>query len=109
LIFIAQEPRIRAAVLSQGGLSPERKPPEIDELNFATRVRIPTLMLNGRYDLLYPPETDQLPMFRLLGTPERHKRYVSFDAGHVLLQQQDMKETLEWFDRYLGATGPRVP
>jgi hypothetical protein len=28
-----------------------------------------------------------------------------FDAGHVLLQQQDMKETLRWFDTYLGATG----
>jgi dienelactone hydrolase len=105
LILLAQEPRIRAAVFSAGGLSPERKPLEIDEINFAPHVRIPVLMLNGRYDLLYRAETDQLPMFRLLGTPKNQKRYVLFDAGHVLLQQNDMKETLDWFDKYLGATG----
>ncbi|HYI92261.1 MAG TPA: SUMF1/EgtB/PvdO family nonheme iron enzyme [Bryobacteraceae bacterium] len=102
LIMVADELRIRAAVFSHGGLSPQRKAPEIDEINFASRVRIPVLMLNGRYDLLYPAEADQLPMFRLLGTPEGQKRYVAFDAGHVLLQQQDMKQTLDWFDKYLG-------
>jgi pimeloyl-ACP methyl ester carboxylesterase len=80
----------------------EPTPPEIDEINFASRVRIPVLMLNGRYDLLYPAEADQLPMFRLLGTPGEQKRYLAFEAGHVLLQQQDMKETLVWFDKYLG-------
>jgi eukaryotic-like serine/threonine-protein kinase len=105
LILVAQERRIRAAVFSMGGLSPERKPAEIDEINFAPRVRIPVLMLNGRYDLLWPAETNHFPMFRLLGTPESQKRSVMFDAGHVLLQQQDMKETLGWFDTYLGVTG----
>ena len=105
LILVSQEPRIRAVVFSMGGLSPERKPPEIDEINFANHVRIPALMLNGRYDLFYPAETDQVPMFRLLGAPPGDKRYVLFDAGHVLLQQNDMKETLEWFDKYLGPTG----
>jgi hypothetical protein len=50
-----------------------------------------------------------LSAFRLLGTPENQKRYVLFDAGHVLLQQHDMKETLGWFDRYLCATGKSQP
>jgi hypothetical protein len=44
-------------------------------------------------------------MFRLLGTPESQKRYVVVDAGHVVLQQHDMKETLGWFDKYPGVTG----
>ena len=105
LILVSQEPRIRAVVFSMGGLSPERKPPEIDEINFVSRIRIPALMLNGRDDLFNPAETDQVPMFRLLGTAPRDKRYVLFDAGHVLLQQNDMKETLEWFDKYLDPTG----
>ena len=105
LILLSQETRIRAAVLSMGGLSPERKPPEIDEINFAGHIRIPVLMLNGRYDLLYPAQTDQLPMFHLLATPPSEKRYVLFDTGHVLTQQQDMKETLDWFDKYLGLAG----
>jgi hypothetical protein len=25
-----------------------------------------------------------------------------FDIGHVPLQQLEMKETMDWFDRYLG-------
>lgn len=105
LIQLAVEPRIRAAVLSAGGLSPRKRPLEIDEMNFAPRVHVPVLMLNGRYDFMYAAETDQAQMFRLLGTPEKDKRYVLYDSGHVPVQQQEIKETLDWFDRYLGAIG----
>lgn len=102
LILLAEEPRIRVAVLSAGGLSREHKPMEIDEINFAPRVRIPVLMLNGRYDLFSPAETDQLAMFRLLGSPLKDKRHVLFDSGHLPLHRQEIKEKLDWFDRYLG-------
>lgn len=102
LILLALEPRIRAAVLAAGGFSPERKPPEIDEINFAPRIRIPVLMLNGRYDLSFPAEANQVPLLHLLGTPEDQKRYVLFDFGHVPVQSREIKDTLDWFDRYLG-------
>ena len=102
VILLAQEPRIRAAVLAAGGLSPEAKPPEIDELNFAPRVRVPVLMLNGRYDLFYLAETNQMTLFHLLGVPDSQKRYILFDIGHLPLQQLEIKETLDWFDRLLG-------
>jgi eukaryotic-like serine/threonine-protein kinase len=105
LILLAEEPRIRVAVLSAGGLSPGKKPLEIDEINFAPRVRVPVLMLNGRYDFMFAAESDQAQMFRLLGTPEKDKRYVLYNSGHVPVQQQEIKETLDWFDRYLGPTG----
>jgi DNA-binding winged helix-turn-helix (wHTH) protein len=104
MILLAEETRIRAAALAEGGFSPEKKLPEIDEINFAPRVRMPVLMLNGRYDSIGPVHTAQVPMFRLLGTPERDKRHILFDTGHVLLQHQDIKETLDWFDKYLGPT-----
>jgi DNA-binding winged helix-turn-helix (wHTH) protein/formylglycine-generating enzyme required for sulfatase activity/cephalosporin-C deacetylase-like acetyl esterase len=107
VILLGQEPRFKAGVLAAGGISPERKPPEIDEINFAPRIRIPVLMLNGRYDLFYLAETDQITLFRLLGTPQKDKRYVLFDIGHVPLQQHEMKETLDWFDRYLGPVSVR--
>ena len=75
-------------------------------LNIVNNLLTLRLIANQRrYDLLWPAETNHFPMFRLLGTPESQKRSVMFDAGHVLLQQQDMKETLGWFDTYLGATG----
>lgn len=102
LLLLAQESRITTAVLAAGGFSPEKMPVEIDPVNFAPRVRIPVLMLNGRYDLFYPAETNQVPMFRFLGTPDKNKRYILFDIGHVPFQQEEMKETLDWFDRYLG-------
>lgn len=106
LILASQEPRIRAAVLAAGGLSPEPKPPEIDEVNFAPRVRIPVLMLNGRYDLSSVPETNQTTLFHLLGAPDSKKRYVLFDIGHIPVQPLEIKETLDWFDRYLGPVNP---
>jgi DNA-binding winged helix-turn-helix (wHTH) protein/dienelactone hydrolase len=102
LIILALEPRIRAAVLGDAGLSGVRRPPEIDQINFTPRVRIPVLMLNGRYDFVDPVETGQLPLFRLLGTPEKDKRYVLFDRGHRGPTYQYIRESLDWFDRYLG-------
>jgi hypothetical protein len=60
-------------------------------------------MLNGRYDFVFPVETAQLPMFRLLGSQEKEKRYVLFESGHAAPTQQYFHETLDWFDLYLGS------
>jgi hypothetical protein len=63
---------------------------------------MPVLMINGRNDLLYSLKTSQLPMFALMGTPEEDKRHALFDTGHIVNLQDTIKETLDWFDRYLG-------
>jgi hypothetical protein len=43
------------------------------------------------------------PMFRLLGAPEKDKRLFLWDGGHVPPNRQnEIKETLDWFNRYLG-------
>ena len=65
----AVENRLKANVLVGAGLRPQATLSEVDQINFTPRVTIPTLMLNGRYDYIFPQETSQLPMFRLLGTP----------------------------------------
>ena len=106
LLSLPLEPRIRAAALAEGGFSADRRPPEVDGINFAPRFRIPVLMLNGRYDFVAPLETCQIPMFRLLGTSEKDKRHVLFNTGHAGPPQQYIKETLDWFDRYLGPVTP---
>ena len=36
---------------------------EVEAINFAPRVVVPTLMLNGRYELLYPVDSSQRFMF----------------------------------------------
>ena len=101
-ILPAIENRLKVSVLALGGFWLAPALPEVDQLNFAPRVTIPTLMLNGRYDFFFPVETSQLPMFRLLGTPKEHKRHKLYDSAHMIPFNEWVKETLNWLDRYLG-------
>jgi serine/threonine protein kinase len=94
----------QVAVLAVAGLSFQRALPEVDQINFVTRVTAPVLMLNGRCDHIFPLKTAQIPMFQLLGTPPEHKRHVVADSGHTVPRNQLIRESLDWFDRYLGPT-----
>jgi pimeloyl-ACP methyl ester carboxylesterase len=80
----------------------QRAQPEVDQINFLPRITRPTLMLNGRYDFVYPIEACQDPMFGLLGTPRKDARHVIFESGHDLPRAPLAQETLAWLDRYLG-------
>jgi tRNA A-37 threonylcarbamoyl transferase component Bud32/dienelactone hydrolase len=102
VLILALEPRLKTGVLVSGGLSTGRPPAEVDPFNFARQVRVPVLMVNGRYDFVMPSATSQEPMFRLLGVPERDKRLAQSDAGHMPLMQDLMREVLNWFDQRLG-------
>jgi predicted esterase len=101
-IGLAVEPRFRAAVLWSGGFSSGSKLPEVDEINFAPRVKTPVLMLNGRQDFSFPIESSQKPMFKWLGTPQADKRHGIYDGGHVFPFARIIKDTLDWLDKYLG-------
>lgn len=101
-IMPAIEKRFRACVLYVAGLSFQRALPEVDAVNYVTRVTQPTLMLNGELDFFFPVETSQKPMFELLGTPAEHKRRLTFPGGHSVPRAETIKQTLAWFDRYLG-------
>ena len=74
MILPALEPRLKTNVMLVGGFYFQKTLPEVDQINFVSRVTIPTLMLNGRYDFFLPMETSQIPAFNLLGTPEKDKR-----------------------------------
>ena len=101
-IFPALEPRIKVNVLIIAGLYRFKPLPEVDQLNFVSRNTAPTLMLSGRYDFVFPLETSQRPMFRLLGAPPEHKRHVLFDTGHALKSEQVASAAYAWLDQYLG-------
>jgi serine/threonine protein kinase/formylglycine-generating enzyme required for sulfatase activity len=103
VVLVALEDRFRTAVLLSGGFRFLRVPPEIEPINFAPRVKIPTLLIGGNQDLQHPLETAQKPLFRLLGTPEKDKRHYVFEGGHVAPRIEPIiKEILDWLDRYLG-------
>jgi dipeptidyl aminopeptidase/acylaminoacyl peptidase len=76
--------------------------PEVNPIHYVGRVKIPTLMLNGKYDSSLPVETSSRPMFELLGTPTEHKELKLYDTDHVPPINETIRETLAWFDKYLG-------
>lgn len=102
----AVEPRLRAAVLVSGGFNPFRMPPQFDVLNFAPRCRAATLMINGKHDYAFNYERSQKPLFALLGTGQKH--HAVFESGHIPSEWNEVvRETLDWYDRYLGPVSTR--
>ena len=103
ILTTAMEPRLKANVLLGGGLALRPAAAEIDSLNFAPRIRVPTLMVNGDSDYQNPLQTSQLPLFRALTLPPDQKRHALFSGGHMPSQIHDIiREILDWYDRFLG-------
>ena len=89
-VLAVGEQRLKAAVLVGVGLPFDRGLlPESDPFNFVPRFQVPTLMVSGRSDFIFPLETSQRPMFRLLGAPEKDKRLVLQEGGHARPQLSD--------------------
>jgi hypothetical protein len=103
-IIPAVEERLGASILVAGGFR-RRARPEAHQVNYVTRVRTPTLMLNGRYDNIFDLDELIRPMFDLLGTPAEHKRLILYDTDHIPPRTEYIKETLAWLDKYLGPVG----
>jgi dienelactone hydrolase len=103
-IITAVEPRMKASILTAGsfGRPIVRSRREVSPISYVTRVRIPTLMLNGKYDTLESLETSIRPLFDLLGTPAEHKALKLYETDHIPPRNESIKETLAWLDRYLG-------
>jgi hypothetical protein len=101
-IIPALEKRIKVVVLNVGGMGMEKALPEVDQINYLPRVTQPVLMLNGKYDMYFPVESSQKPLFRFLGTPQDRKKMLVYDSGHLVPPTEFIKESLAWFDTYLG-------
>jgi eukaryotic-like serine/threonine-protein kinase len=100
-ILMALDQRLKTGILVANGLFDMDDPPEINSFHFAPRVRAPVLMLNGRHDFTCP-EACQEVLFRTLGSPEKTKRHVVFETGHVPPLHGIMRETLNWLDQQFG-------
>jgi dipeptidyl aminopeptidase/acylaminoacyl peptidase len=103
VILTALEPRFKASVLMGGGVSSIVMPPEIDPINFAPRIHVPTLIVTGREDFAHPLTTEQAPLFRLLGCRPEDKHHAILEGGHIPVRMHEViRVILDWFDRYLG-------
>jgi dienelactone hydrolase len=100
----AVEERLKASIMLAGGFDVINPRPrdEASETNYLPRVKIPALMLNGKYDSLGNYEKSIKRMFDLLGTRAEHKDLKLYDTDHIPPKIEFIKETLAWLDKYLG-------
>jgi predicted esterase len=106
-VFTAVEPRLGAAIYLAGGLIPVSLRPEMHPAHFAPRSRTPTLMINGRDDLITPYELSQQPFFAMLGAAPDEKRHVRVAGGHIPSERVDIiREVLNWLDLHFGPVQP---
>jgi pimeloyl-ACP methyl ester carboxylesterase len=104
-VMIALEDRFKTGIFLLGGICACKRHPTSDPANFAPRVKIPILMINGTDDSIFPYETAQRPLLDLLGTPEAHKKHIVFPGGHSIpweYHKQCHREIMKWLDQYLG-------
>ena len=80
--------------------------PGQDSPSYLPRVTAPVLLLNGKYDTVFPYEISQKPFFELLGTPANHKKMILYNEGHQVPRDEMIKESLNWLDTYLGQVEP---
>lgn len=96
----AMEPRFAAYLLLHGGLVPwgrALRAPIADMKNFVPRLTKPCLMLNGRYDSIFPLVCQQA-LFDRLGTPAEDKTWIQVDGGHALPTEREMLQLVNWLD-----------
>ena len=96
--------RLKTAVFLDGGYFLFPPTPGNDQADFAPRLRIPVLMVNGRYDYSFSLDRAQNPLFAMLGTRPEDKRHVVLDTPHDVNQRRPelIKVVLGWLDQYLG-------
>ena len=99
-IMMALERRFKAGVLVIGGFNPVPTQPVVDPFNFASRVQIPVLMVNGRYDQIFPLETGSRPLYDQLGSEDK-EHYIA-EGGHGVPFVVMVRETLRWLDTQVG-------
>ena len=99
-IMIPIEDRIRRAVLLVAGLNFEEAQPEVEAYQYTPYIKIPVLMLNGKYDFFFPVETSQKPMFQLIGTNAKDKYWHLHESSHTVPIEDFTKEVKNFLSKY---------
>jgi formylglycine-generating enzyme required for sulfatase activity/predicted Ser/Thr protein kinase len=101
LILAAVDPRYRAVLMVGAGLPAGYRLaiPAANPINFASHIRAPKLIVQGRYDEDTPLSTAADPLYKLLVEPKRRALY---EGGHVPMLDVLMTATSGWLDEQLG-------
>jgi serine/threonine protein kinase/formylglycine-generating enzyme required for sulfatase activity/dienelactone hydrolase len=101
LIYSAVNSRYKTVVLTACGLrfGSDNIIPEARPANFASHIRVPVLMLSGRYDEAYNLRTETEPLYKLLRHP---KRLLVYDGGHTPPIEIEVPAVNAWLDEMIG-------
>jgi eukaryotic-like serine/threonine-protein kinase len=104
IISTLLQDRLKTSIFLDGGYFLFPPTPGNDQADFAPRLKIPVLMVNGRYDYSFSLDRAQNPLFAMLGTPAGDKRHLVLETPHDVTEQrpQLVKAVLDWLDHYLG-------
>jgi serine/threonine protein kinase/formylglycine-generating enzyme required for sulfatase activity/dienelactone hydrolase len=96
--------RLKTSIFLDGGYFLDAAPTGADQADFAPRIKIPVLMVNGRYDFTFSVEAAQNPLFKMLGTRAEDKQHVILETPHDVTEDKPklVKTVLDWLDHYLG-------
>ena len=100
-LILAYENRLKAAALIAGGLFSYGLP-EVNPINYISRVSTPLLLLVGRYDTIFSYQQSVKPMFDLIGTPVEDKVIKVYETDHIPPRAEYIKEILAWLDERFG-------
>jgi dienelactone hydrolase len=101
VIWTALEPRFKTVVFLDGGFFNEKPLTGTDQVDFAPRLKAPTLLIAGKFDWIFLGKD---ALLRLLGAPAADKKVVMFDTAHDVSEQRAdlVREVVGWLDKYLG-------
>jgi dienelactone hydrolase len=101
VILAGVEQRLKAAIFLDGGFVVEKPLPGANQADFAARIKVPVLMISGRFDWVFWGKD---ALLRLMATPAADKKAVVFDTAHDVSEQRTAlaREVLAWLDRYFG-------
>ncbi len=101
--ILSIEERIKVGILALFGTSSKEnfRLVGFDQVDYIPHVRIPMLLLGGRYDFSRSMEQQQA-FYDLLGTPEEDKRWILYESTHNIPSADLFNESHAWLDRYFG-------
>jgi eukaryotic-like serine/threonine-protein kinase len=101
IVLAALETRYRAVVFIGTGLPGffRATSAAANPITFASQIRAPKLVLQGRYDEDTPLRTATEPFVKLLSEP---KRLTLYDGGHVPSIEVSMSSISPWLEEQLG-------
>jgi len=101
IILASIDKRYHSIIFMAGGIHryAVKMLPEVNPVNFAPYIKPPKLLLNGRYDEAFPPETEAMPFYKLLSEP---KQLSLTESGHVPAVEKRIIIINKWLDKTLG-------